>query len=144
MDDEELKVQARINREVFERVLAPYVALKIENAMRAIERGSRNAWLDASGCVWCIFDDQAFMRSGNEARERKESHDDSFELQVYWSMGDIVMPHECTEEWVAQRIVEEAKLQLRALGFHRRRQIREVDGERHIGVLFSKKTSYLR
>lgn len=134
IDRDDLRRCASCNREVFERVLAPYVALKIENVARSLTRGSRNAWLDASGCVWCVFDDPGFVRldCGAVAQEGDMG------LQVFWSMGDVVMPQECDAAWVAKRIADEAMLQLRALGYHRRRQRREVEGERHEGVLFAK------
>lgn len=138
MDIDELRAQACLNREVLERVLAPYVALKIENVARSLDRGERNAWLDASGCVWCLFDDPAFLRCGSEATALKETLGEGFDLQVFWSMGDVVMPQECDIAWVADRIADESMLQLHKLGYHRGRQSREVEGERHEGILFAK------
>lgn len=138
MDIVELRQQADRNLETFNKVLNPYVSLKIESAAHQLKRGARNAWLDASGCVWCLFDDPAFLRSGNEASTLKEELGDELGLQVYWSMGDVVMPPECSPSWVAQRILEEAMKQLSELRYHRKTLAREVDGERHEGVIFAK------
>lgn len=138
MDIDELRRYAARNREVFDQVLAPYVALKIAGVARSLERGESSAWLDASGCVWCLFDDPAFMRSGSEATTLKNALGDDFDLQIFWSMGDVVMPRKCDAAWVAKRILVEAMLQLPRLGYHRVRQRRMVDGELHDGVLFSR------
>lgn len=138
MNAAELRRYAAYNREAFDRVLAPYVATKIANVARSLERGAQNAWLDASGCVWCLFDDPAFKRSGNEASALKETQGAGFDLQVFWSMGDVVMPHECDTKWVAKQIVNEAMRQLPKLGFCCRQQSRKVDGECHEGVLFAR------
>lgn len=138
VDIDELRRCAEQNRKVFDRVLAPYVALKIAGVAKALERGERNVWLDASGCVWCLFDDPAFVRLDSEASSCAKGQDDAFDLQVFWSMGDVVMPPECDAGWVAKRIADEAMRQLPKLGFHRCRQPREIDAERHEGVLFAR------
>ena len=144
MDIDELKQHAAYNREVFDRVLAPYVAAKITNVAHALDHGAHNVWLDASGCVWCLFDGPDFMRSGDEAQALTETQDDSLDLQVFWSLGNVVMPGACDAQWVAKRIAQEALRQLPKLGFHRRMQSREIEGERHEGVLFAKTIFRLR
>ncbi|MDO4807791.1 MAG: hypothetical protein Q4A07_11145 [Coriobacteriales bacterium] len=144
MDICELRRHAAHNREVFDRVLAPYVALKVANVVRSLDHDARNVWFDASGCAWCLFDDPAFIRAGNEATALKEAQGGSFDLQVFWSMGDVVMPHECDAAWVAKRIAEEAKAQLAKQGLHCRRQDRHVEGEHHKGVLVAKTIFGLR
>lgn len=144
MDNDELMRHASDNRRVFEQVLEPYVALKIANVAHLLERGARNAWLDASGCVWCVFDDPAFTRLDSGKVACGEDREDGPGLQVFWSMGDVVMPPECDAAWAAKRIADEAMRQLPKLGFHRRKQAREVDGERHEGILFAKSIFRLR
>lgn len=138
MGIDKLMRDAQRNREAFDEVLPAYVSLKLTGVARALDRGARSAWLDASGCVWCVFDDPAFIRSGNGTDAHVETGEGEHGLQAFWSMGDVMMPGECDVAWVAERIAREAMLQLRRLGYHRRLQFREVEGERHRGVLFSR------
>lgn len=141
MNTGELRVCSLRNRLTFEKVLAPYVRIKIEQAERMRARGARGrrlpeGWLDASGCVWCVFDDPSFLRSGSVAHELRDAADGGFDLQVYWSMEDVVMPHECGERWVAERIATEATRQLEAAGYRCTVEERVVEGEPHLGVSF--------
>ena len=77
-------------------------------------------WFDATDCIWCVFDDSAFERcEEGVARARGSSvvaagTSASCDLQVYWGLGDVVMPPACDATWVAERIAQEAARQLRA------------------------------
>lgn len=129
MDRAGLRVCSLRNRLTFEKALGPYVTAKLE---QTLQRGEK--WLDASGCVWCLFDDEAFMRSGSLAHELRDDPASGFDLQVFWSMEDVVMPHECDERWVARRIVEEVQRQLEEQGYRVEPEERAAEGERHLGV----------
>lgn len=130
---------ANRNREVFNEVLGPYVATKLEQVMARLQRGKTRGWLDASGCVWCLFDDEGFVRSGDAGRRLCAEKGDDCGLQVYWSMGDVVMPGACDDRWVAERIVEEAMRQLSSRGYRCAVEEREVEGHTHLGVRFRKR-----
>ncbi|MDI9590291.1 MAG: hypothetical protein QM302_04540 [Acidobacteriota bacterium] len=141
MDTDELRVCSLRNRLTFERVIGPYVQVKVSQAVRQREkdagrRMAREGWLDASGCVWCVFDSPSFMRSGSAARALRDDAGSGFDLQVYWSVEDVVMPHECSERWVAERIADEAERQLSELGYACRVEERHVEGDVHLGVRF--------
>ncbi len=127
------------NMEVFDKVLAPYVSVKLEQVVSKLPHGKARGWLDASGCVWCLFDDESFVRSGDAGRRLLAEKGKDCGLQVYWSMGDVLMPGTCDERWVAERIVEEAIRQLSNRGYRCAAEEREVDGETHLGVIFRKK-----
>lgn len=129
MDRAGLRVCSLRNRLTFEKALGPYVEAKIAQTLQRSEE-----WLDASGCVWCLFDDEAFMRSGSLAHELRDDPTNGFDLQVFWSMEDVVMPHECDERWVARRIADEAQRQLGERGYHAELEERATEGERHLGV----------
>ena len=135
----ELERCADVNREAFDEALPSYVATKLAQVTPALEAGERQVWLDASGCVWCIFDDPRFLRQGDEARAVREASPQDFNLCLYWSFGDIVMPCGCDERWVAGRIVEEALRQLPALGLRGRGETRTVDGAAHEGLLIARR-----
>ena len=129
MDRAGLRVCSLRNRLTFENALGPYVQAKVAQTLR---RGEK--WLDAAGCGWGLFDDGAFMRSGSLAHELRDDPAGGFDLQVFWSMGDVVMPHECDERWVARRIAEEAQRQLEEQGYRAEPEEREAEGGQHLGV----------
>ena len=129
----ELQEHAAQNRRVFDQVLAGYVRMKLAQVM---PRMGKQGWFDASGCVWCLFDDERFVRSGSAARELREQGQQGFDLQVYWSIEDVVMPSGCDERWVAVQIVHEAVRQLGEQGYRSAVEERTVEGERHLGVRF--------
>lgn len=134
MEYRELARCADLNREAFDEALPSYVAAKLAQVTPALEAGERRVWLDATDCVWCVFDDPRFRRSGDEARELRKACPREFDLCLYWSFGDIVMPAGCDERWVAVRIVEEALGQVRASGLAGRRGTRDVSGVAHEGL----------
>ena len=128
------------NRRVFENVLAPCVTTKLEQLLPRLPQGSRgSSWFDASGCVWCLFDDEGFERCGDAGRRLREGCGDTCGVQVYWSMGDVVMPGECDERWVAKRIAAEARRQLASRGYRCETEVRETEGEEHLGVRFRRR-----
>lgn len=129
MDRAGLRVCSLRNRLTFEKALGPYVTAKIEQTL-----GRGEGWLDASGCVWCLFDNGAFERSGSLARELRDDPTSGFDLQVFWSMEDVVMPRECDERWVARRIADEAQRQLGERGYRAELEERMAEGGRHLGV----------
>lgn len=129
MDRAGLRVCSLRNRLTFEKALGPYVETKIA---QTLQRGE--GWLDASGCVWCLFDDETFERSGGLAHELRDDPASDFDLQVFWSIEDVVMPHECDERWVARRIADEAQRQLEERGYRAELEERATEGERHLGV----------
>lgn len=133
---DELHEAALRNVRVFEEVLAAYVAGKLDQVLR---RAGRTGWFDASGCVWCLFDDPGFVRSGDAARVARERDGQTFGLQVYWSMGDVIMPGECDEHWVAERIACEAERQLDSLGYRHVREERMTEEGMHMGVAYRKR-----
>ena len=139
MGEPELGLCAKHNQRVFERVLASYVATKLEQVLSQVPRGARAGWLDASGCVWCLFDDEGFVRSGDSGRRLRDELGESCDLQVYWSMGDVVMPGTCDERWVARRIAAEVEQQLASRGYHCAIEEREEEGGTHLGVRFRRK-----
>lgn len=139
MNETDLGFCARQNRDVFDEVLAPYVSAKLEQVLSRLPRKGRSEWLDASGCVWCLFDDEAFLRSGELGRRLQAEQGDACAYQVYWSAGDVMMPRACDMRWVAERIVAESMRQLSASGYRCVEEEREVDGEMHLGVHFRKK-----
>ena len=139
MDEHDLYLSAERNRDVFEDVLASYVATKLERVLSQLPRKVRSGWFDASGCVWCLFDAEEFVRSGDAGRRLRNEQDGECSLQVFWSMGDVLMPRDCDERWVAGRIVTEATKQLSAKGYRCAADEREVDGEEHLGVRFRKR-----
>ena len=127
------------NREVFEDVLAAYVSTKLEQVLSRLAPGARSGWFDASGCVWCLFDDERFERVGDAGRRLRDEQGDSCPLQVYWSMGDVVMPQPCDERWVAERIAVEARRQLSKRGYKCVPEERLAEGSMHLGVCFRKR-----
>lgn len=136
MDEPRLAIIASKNQSTFNEVLSAYVAIKLERVLQLLPHGSRTGWFDASGCVWCLFDDKKFVRSGDAGQRLREEQGEACALQVYWSMGDVVMPSACDERWVAERIAQEAMLQLRERGYRCRLEEREVEGGSHVGVRF--------
>ena len=139
MAEPDLRACADHNRAVFDEILAPYVATKLERVLSQLPRGSRSGWFDASGCVWCLFDDEGFARSGDAGRQLRDERDGGCDLQVYWSMGDVMMPGACDERWVAERIAEEATRQLSSRGYRCTREEREAEGATHLGVRFRRR-----
>lgn len=137
--EHELRIAAERNRKVFDEVLASYVAAKIDRILSLLPHGARTGWFDASGCVWCLFDDEGFARSGDDGHRMHDELGGECPLQVYWSMGDVMMPGECNVRWVAERISDEAIRQLRSRGYQCVTEKREVDGEEHLGVRFRKR-----
>ncbi|MBR3159094.1 MAG: hypothetical protein IKF14_08315 [Atopobiaceae bacterium] len=135
----DLNMCASHNRRVFDEVLRPYVATKLEQVLSSLPHGTQSGWLDASGCVWCLFDDESFLRSGDAGRRQRAKQGEGCDLQVYWSMGDVVMPSACDARWVAERIAEEAVRQLSDGGYRCTLEEREVEGETHLGVRFRKR-----
>ena len=117
MGEHELRACAERNREVFDDFLAPYVATKLGRVLSQLPHGARSGWFDASGCVWCLFDDEGFERSGDGGRRLRDERGGECPLQVYWSMGDVMMPASCDERWVGRRIAAEAERQLSARGY---------------------------
>lgn len=136
MDQVALYDCARHNRQVFDEALVTYVDAKLSQVTPKLTQGERNVWLDATACVWCLFDDERFVRSGNLASELR-SQDPTFDLCVFWSFEDVCMPSGSDCDWVAERIVDESLRQLRQQGLHCRPQTRIVEGEPHRGVLVS-------
>lgn len=139
MEYPELERCADVNREAFEETLPSYVAAKLAQVTPALEEDERQTWLDATGCVWCVFDDPRFLRSGDEGRAVRAACPQDFDLCLYWSFGDVVMPGGCDERWVVERIVEEALRQLPALGLAGRREARVVDGASHEGLRITRR-----
>lgn len=139
MDNPDLGSCASHNRQVFDEVLGSYVATKLEQVVSRHPRGTAWGWFDASGCVWCLFDGEDFWRSGDAGRRACAEQGDSCALQVYWSMGDVVMPGACDPRWVAERIVQESLRQLSGRGYRCMAEEREVEGETHLGVRFRKR-----
>ncbi|MBP3893128.1 MAG: hypothetical protein J6D34_03715 [Atopobiaceae bacterium] len=134
MTREELERAAQHNRWAFDEVLCPYVQQKLE-ATVGRGRTGQAGWFDASGCVWCLFDDEAFERTGSAASELREQPG-GCGLQVYWSVEDVVMPGECDETWVARRIAAEAAKQLVAQGLVCKEEWRDTAEGRHLGVTY--------
>ena len=96
MKETDLSSCAEQNRKVFDRVLPGYVSTKLEQMLTRLPRGERSGWFDASGCVWCLFDAEAFARSGDQGRHLRDEAGDASPVQVYWSMEDVVMPRGAT------------------------------------------------
>lgn len=138
MTEPDLNLCALHNRSVFDEVLAPYVTAKLEQVASRHSRGMRAGWFDASGCAWCLFDDERFARVGDAGRRLRDQQGENYPFQVYWSMGDVLMPRMCDARWVAERIATESMRQLSARGFRCVEEEREVDGETHLGVRFRK------
>ena len=138
MEEADLSVCAEHNRGVFDDVLSPYVAMKLEQVLGRLPVGKCSGWFDASGCVWCLFDDEKFVRSGDAGRRLRDELGVSCPLQVYWSMGDVMMPDACDERWVAARIAAEAEKQLSSHGYKCKPEEREEEGAMHLGVCFCK------
>lgn len=138
MTEPDLNLCALHNRSVFDEVLAPYVATKLEQVISNHPHAMRTRWFDASGCVWCLFDDEHFARAGDAGRRLRDEQGEDCAFQVYWSMGDVVMPSVCDMRWVAERIATESMRQLSERGFRCVDEEREVDGETHLGVRFRK------
>lgn len=139
MEEADLSLCAEHNRRVFDDALASYVAMKLDQVLARLPTGQRSGWFDASGCVWCLFDDEGFTRAGDAGRRLREERGDACPLQVYWSMGDVVMPRICDERWVAERIAMEAERQLSTCGYRCMIENREEEGEVHLGVRFRKR-----
>lgn len=129
---------AEQNLRVFDMVLESYVTMKLEQTMARLPHGARAGWLDASGCVWCVFDDERFLRSGDAGRRLRDEQGEDCGLQVYWSMEDVVMPGMCDARWVAERIAEEATRQLRGRGYRCATEERQAEGKTHLGVRYRK------
>ena len=140
----ELHASAGANRATFDLVLGLYVRGKLQQVMSRLSHGGRRGWFDASGCVWCLFDDERFCRSGEEGRQLREERGDACDLQVYWSMGDVLMPRECDERWVAERIAAEACRQLGEQGYACATEWRDTAEGRHLGVAFARRPFWRR
>lgn len=139
MGERDLGLCADRNRKVFDEALGPYVAMKLDQVVRKDSREARAGWFDASGCVWCLFDGEDFTRSGDAGRRLRAEQGDACPFQVFWSMGDVVMPGTCDARWVAERIVEESVHQLSERGYRCTTEEREVEGEMHLGVRYRKR-----
>lgn len=139
MTEPALHACARQNRATFDDVLAPYVATKLERVLSQLPHGARRGWFDASGCVWCLFDDEGFVRSGDAGRRMRDEQGASCDLQVYWSIEDVMMPGACDERWVAEQIAAEAVRQLSSRGYRCMLEEREAEGATHLGVRFRRK-----
>ena len=139
MGEADLRSCADQNQRVFDSVLASYVATKLKQVLAQLPRSSRSGWFDASGCVWCLFDDEGFVRSGDEGRRLRDEAGDASPVQVYWSIEDVVMPRACDERWVAERIAAEAVRQLCAQGYRCATEEREAEGAMHFGVRFRRR-----
>lgn len=139
MGEADLRSCADQNQRVFDSVLASYVATKLKQVLAQLPRSSRSGWFDASGCVWCLFDDEGFVRSGDEGRRLRDERGEACPVQVYWSMEDVVMPRACDERWVAERIAAEAVRQLCAQGYRCATEEREAEGATHLGVRFRRR-----
>ncbi len=133
---DELHEAAERNRFAFERALAKHVRLKLTNTLERHDGSKRAGWFDATGCVWCLFDDEAFARSGTAGREAQAAAGNAFDLQLFWSVEDVLMPVGCDERWVAERIAAEATRQLEAQGFLCKPEEREPDKGLHLGVAY--------
>lgn len=135
---------AQHNRAAFDATLEGYVGQKLAYSLKRLERGESEVWFDTTDCVWCVFDDPAFERHEG-VRERLRAMDDGAtrasrekaagDLQVYWSLGDVVMPAECDTLWVARRIADEARRQLEARGYRCESVERMVEDEMRVGVV---------
>ena len=133
---------AEHNRATFDTTLEDYVGQKLAYPTKQLEQGERELWFDATDCVWCVFDDPAFERYEDAWTDLRASSDDgsascddeASDLQIYWSLGDVVMPAACDSTWVASRIADEAARQFRSQGYRCKLQERTVDGEPHVGV----------
>jgi len=133
---------AEHNRATFDATLEGYVGQKLAYPTKLLEQGERELWFDATDCVWCVFDDPTFERYEDVRTDSRASSDDgsasdsdeASELQVYWSLGDVVMPASCDAAWVARRIADEAVRQFRSQGYRCKLQERMVDDEPHVGV----------
>ena len=141
---DELRSSASENRATFDLALGQYVRSKLRQVMSRLPHGGRQGWFDASGCGWCLFDDERFDRSGEEGRRLREECGDACDLQVYWSMGDVVMPRECDERWVAERIATEASRQLEGQGYACTTEWRDTAEGRHLGVAFARRPFWRR
>lgn len=133
------------NRATFDAVLEAYVRQKLAYYLKRLGQGEREVWFDATDCVWCVFDDPAFERHG-DVREQLRALGEAAGgpsadanatdgLQIYWSLGDIVMPVECDTVWVAHRIAEEVVRQLEGQGYRCLLVERAVEDETRVGVL---------
>ena len=87
--DKDLAASAAANAEVFEDALVPYVKTKV---VWATDKAS-SGWLDCTGCIWCVFDDERFIRQDLSDDER---HDPALPYRLYWSIGDVCMPASAT------------------------------------------------
>lgn len=139
MGEHDLGLCASHNRKVFDQVLGPYVAMKLEQVVYKGSHEARAGWFDASGCVWCLFDGEDFARSGDAGQQVRAEQGDGCPFQVYWSMGDVVMPGACDARWVAERIVDESVRQLSERGYRCIPEEREAEGEVHLGVRYRKR-----
>lgn len=140
----ELAQVAQRNRKAFDETLEAYVGQKLSHPVKRLTQGERELWFDATECIWCVFDDPAFVRCEEGSAGTRAERDaaaagqdagDSRGLQVYWSLGDVVMPPDCNPAWVAQRIAEEAVRQFERRGFRCSPGERLVDGEPHVGAI---------
>ena len=134
--DRDLAASAAANALVFEDALAPYVQTKVAWATERATSG----WLDCTGCIWCVFDDERFVRQELSDAERQ---DPALPYRLYWSIGDVCMPASATPDWVATRIQTEAIRILREAGFTAVPEARTVDGEPHLGVTFKRRSKLL-
>lgn len=133
---------AEHNRATFDATLEGYMGQKLAYPAKRLEQGERELWFDATDCVWCVFDDPAFERYEDVRSDLRTVSDDGStsgseevpDLQIYWSLGDVVMPAACDAAWVARRIADEAVRQFRSQGYRCKLQERMVDGEPHVGV----------
>ena len=117
---------------------------KLVHPVKRLTQGERELWFDATECIWCVFDDPAFerceegsisTRDGGGTAATSQCAGDSRGLQVYWSLGDVVMPRDCDPAWVAQRIADEAVRQFERRGFRCSPVERLVDGDPHVGAI---------
>lgn len=125
---------AQLNRQTFDATLEGYVSQKLAYSLKRLQQGERELWFDATDCVWCVFDDPAFVRREDTGLTGTDVPTD---LQVYWSLGHVVMPSACDVPWVGEHIAQEAQRQLEELGYRCRiehRTIDEIDDQPHVGV----------
>ena len=83
---DELQEAAERNRFAVERALAKHVRLKLTDTLERHDGSKRAGWFDATGCVWCLFDDEAFARPGTAGREAQAAAGNAFDLQLFWSV----------------------------------------------------------
>ena len=100
MNETDLDFCARHNRDAFDEVIAPYVSAKLEQVVSRLSSKGLLGWLDASGCVWCLFDDEVFLRSGELGRHLQAKQGDAC------GVSRLERPHAASRLKRVQKLVE--------------------------------------